>query len=288
MSRPRKDNPGGRAYLDLQNRARKEGRSTEELLVLYVLERWLARLAASPHAAKFVLKGGMLLAALGARRPTSDADLLARHLANDEDTVVKLVTEIADWSLDPDDGVDYLAETVASRSIRDDALYAGVRVTMRSRVGRAQVKLQLDINFGDPVTPAPQPVALPSQRPGEPDVVVLGYPIETVLAEKLSTAMALGEANTRVRDYVDVYTLIRRHVVERRAVRVALRSTTEHRGVELRRLSEVIGELATNRESVYQAFKGRLGVDGDGLPATFAEVVAVVVEFADSLVDGEA
>jgi hypothetical protein len=104
------------------------------LLVLYVLERRLARLTESPHAAEFVLKGGMLSAALGARRPTSDADLLARHLANDEATVVNLVTEVAGRSPDPDDGVEYLVDTVASQSIRDDALYAGVRVTMNSRV----------------------------------------------------------------------------------------------------------------------------------------------------------
>ena len=96
--------------------------------MLYVLERWLARLAGSPHAAKFVLKGGMLLAALGARRPTSDADLLARHLANDETSVVRFVTEVACRTADPDDGVEFLVDTVASQPIRDDALYAGVRV----------------------------------------------------------------------------------------------------------------------------------------------------------------
>ncbi|MFJ6669581.1 nucleotidyl transferase AbiEii/AbiGii toxin family protein [Actinosynnema sp. NPDC091369] len=252
--------------------------------MLYVLERWLARLAASPHAVKFVLKGGMLLAALGARRPTSDADLLARHLANDEATVVGLVTEVAGRPVHPDDGVELLVGTVASQSIRDDALYAGVRVTMDCRVGRARVKLRLDVNFGDPITPPPRPVALPSQRPGEPDVVVLGYPVETVLAEKLSTAMVLGEANTRVRDFVDVYALVGGGEVDRTAVRAALRATTAHRNVEIRRLSEVIGGLAEQREKAYRAFKHRLGGDGHRLPPTFAEVVSVVVEFADTLV----
>ncbi|MFD0203953.1 MULTISPECIES: nucleotidyl transferase AbiEii/AbiGii toxin family protein [Saccharothrix] len=117
MNRTTRGTPGGRAYLDLQNRARRERRPTEELLVLYVLERWLARLAESPHTAKFVLKGGMLLAALGARRPTSDADFLARHLANDERTVVDLVVEVAGRVPDPDDGVEYLVDTVTSQSI---------------------------------------------------------------------------------------------------------------------------------------------------------------------------
>lgn len=79
MNRPTKDTAGGQAYLDLQNRARRERRGTQELLTLYVLERWPARLTTSPHADMFVLKGGMLLAVLDARGPTADVDLLARR-----------------------------------------------------------------------------------------------------------------------------------------------------------------------------------------------------------------
>jgi hypothetical protein len=81
--RPTRADAAGRAYLDLQNRARREGRPTQELLVLYALERFLARLSASPYADQFILKGGLLLAALDARRPTVDADFLARRLSND-------------------------------------------------------------------------------------------------------------------------------------------------------------------------------------------------------------
>ena len=95
MSRPTRNTAAGRAYLDLQNRARAEGHGTQELLTLYVVERWLARLSASAYADQFVLKGGMLLAAFGARRPTADADALARDFANDEAIVVERVVAIA-------------------------------------------------------------------------------------------------------------------------------------------------------------------------------------------------
>lgn len=77
MTRVTRQTPAGRAYLDLQNRARRERRSTQELLALYVVERWLARLSKSAYTDQFVLKGGMLLAAFDARRPTADADALA-------------------------------------------------------------------------------------------------------------------------------------------------------------------------------------------------------------------
>jgi hypothetical protein len=140
MSRPTRDTAAGRAYLDLQNRARRERRGTQELLTMYVVERWLARLAESPRSDDFILKGGMLLAAFGGRRPTVDADALARNMSADQDAVTRLVAEIA--SIELDDGVDYLADTARSSMIRDDALYSGVRVVMVARIATAQVKLQ--------------------------------------------------------------------------------------------------------------------------------------------------
>lgn len=95
MIRPTKATADGRAYLELQNLARKERKVTGELLTMYVVERWLARLAISAYRDDFILKGGMLLASFGARRPTADADALARNMAADEQTVVQRVVDIA-------------------------------------------------------------------------------------------------------------------------------------------------------------------------------------------------
>ncbi|HMO10807.1 MAG TPA: nucleotidyl transferase AbiEii/AbiGii toxin family protein, partial [Actinotalea sp.] len=205
MSRPTRATAAGRAYLDLQNLARRQGRTTQELLTMYVVERWLARLAASPYKEDFVLKGGMLLAAFGRRRPTVNADTWARNLPRDADTVGRRVAEIAALPY-PDDGVVFRLDTLTTHVIRDEALYAGVRVSMDAALATATVKLRVDVSFGDPITPAPQPVELPSLRPGTAPVRVLGYPLATILAEKLVTAIDLGAANTRVRDYADIYT----------------------------------------------------------------------------------
>lgn len=224
MIRVSRDSPAGHAYLDLQNRARREKRTTQELLTMYVVERWLARLARSPYAQDFVLKGGMLLAAFGHRRPTVDADTLARNMAADEETAAGRVAEIARIP-DPDDGVVFQPHTMTATRIRDEALYSGIRVTLPARLATAQVKLRLDINFGDPVTPQPQHVVLPSLRDSLSPVRILGYPIETVLAEKLVTAIDLGAANTRVRDYVDVYVLSDAHSLRCAALRTALIAT---------------------------------------------------------------
>jgi len=281
--RPTRDTAAGQAYLDLQNRARREGRGTQQLLTLYVVECWLARLSRSRYAHQFILKGGMLLAAFDARGPTADADALARGMASDEITVVGRVAEIAAY--DADDGVEFLTGTVTARRIRDEARYGGLRITMDARIATANVKFRLDVNFGDPVTPGPQRIELPSLRTDAPSIRMLGYPIETVLAEKIATAITLGPANTRVRDFADVYTLTGRHDLTYAVMREALLTTAAFRATALTPLSSTLDNLIELRVSAYRAYRSSLGPDGDNLPDDFADVVAVVAAFADPLID---
>ena len=282
MIRPTKATAGGRAYLELQNLARKERKVTGELLTICVVERWLARLAVSPYRDDFILKGGMLLASLGARRPTADADVLARNMAVDERTVVQRVVDIALIAM-LEDGVQFDTNSVRAQQIREEAVYAGTRVRMDAHLATADVRLSLDINFGDPVTPGPQPIRLPPLRPGMEPISILGYPIETVIAEKLMTAVALGTANTRVRDYADVWTLISSHQMDRATVWQALHATSTYRSTPIEPLSAVVGSIGTDRNATYVAYRRQLGPDGDELPRTFQEVVVEVIAFADPL-----
>ena len=160
MSRPERSTAAGRAYLDLQRLARTSGRSMQVLLPMFASERWLARLAVSDHRFRFVLKGGVLLAALGNRRPTQDADLLALGISNDHATVIRYVNEIA--SIDLRDGGTFDPETTIARTIRDNDLYLGVRLSLDCSLASARIKLKLDVNFGDPVTPGPATIRLPT------------------------------------------------------------------------------------------------------------------------------
>lgn len=285
MSRPTRADAGGRAYLDLQNRARREGRPTQELLILYALERFLARLAASPHAGAFILKGGMLLAAFDARRATVDADLLATGFPNDEDAALSRIREVAGTEPADDDGVLFLPQTARARVIREENLYSGVRVTMQASIATATVKIQLDINFGDPVTPGPQLIDYPTLREEHPPVRILGYPMATVIAEKLCTAIDLGDTSTRVRDYADIWILTRRHDLDATDLRSALAATARHRGVELRTLSDAVGDLATLRADVYMAFLTRVEDDTLALPPDLHHLLKDVIAFADPLLN---
>jgi hypothetical protein len=251
---------------------------------MYVVERWLARLGRSPYLHDFVLKGGMLLASFGSRRPTVDADALARNMSADHETVAARVCEIAALA-DPADGVEFLTDTVTTTAIRDDALYSGIRVVMAARIATAEIKLRLDINFGDPVTPEPGLIELSALRPDTSSVHVLGYPVETVLAEKLATAIELGPANTRVRDWVDIYVLTGTQSVNHSTAREALQATADFRHTTLIPLSSAIGTFASLRAAAYAAYRRNLGPDGDHLPQRLAEIVDAVIVFADPLVD---
>ncbi len=286
MSRATRSTPSGRAYLDLQNQARRQKKNTSELLTMYVVERWLARLAASPYRDDFVLKGGMLLASLGARRPTADADALARSMASDEQTVLQRVKDIAAITL-PIDGVDYDLDSAHAVQIREESLYAGTRVKMDARIATANVRFSLDVNFGDPVTPGPQRIELPALRPDMEPIVILGYPIETVIAEKLVTAIALGATNTRVRDYADIWTLTGDHQLDRQTVWQALNATSTFRSTTLEPLSLAAGSIGTDRAATYAAYRTRLGPDRERLPRSFDDVVAGVIAFADPLIAHE-
>lgn len=285
--RPTRADAAGRAYLDLQSLARREGRQTQSLLVMYVLERFLARLAASDHSDRLVLKGGMLLAVWDARRATVDADFLARNLHLDEDAVLRPVVEIASLPAPVEDGVAFRVDTATAGTIRDGDLYGGIRVTMHAAVAGADVKLRLDISTGDPVAPPPAPVDYPTLLPRHPAVRVLGYPLPVVLAEKLCTAVELGAGNSRVRDYADIWTLTRRHDVRAADLLTALAATSRHRDVELRPLRDVLDEYGTARANVFEAYRRRLGPDAAKLPGTFVVVVRDVIDFADPALGGD-
>ena len=174
---------------------------------------------------------------------------------------------------------------MTSRVIRDEDLYSGVRVAMDCAIATAVIKLRLDVNFGDPVTPAPQQIDLPALRPEHPSIRILGYPLETVLAEKIATAISLGPANTRVRDYADIYTLTGDRHISHSATRGALIATASHRGTDVVALSSAIGDLIESRRRAYDAYRAGLGPDGAALPQEFATVVQAVLAFADRLTD---
>lgn len=283
MSRPTRQTVEGRAYLDLRNKARKEGRPTDELLQLYALEGFLARLAVSGRRAHFVLKGGVLLAALGTRRPTRDIDVQALQLSNDAQEMLGVLREVA--AVDHDDGLAFDTDQARVEVIRDDDEYAGVRVSMTATLSQAQMSFHIDVNVGDPVWPAPAQVQVPRLLGGEP-IDLPGYPLHMVHAEKIVTAVQRGVANTRWRDFGDVWTLSGVHSVLGDDLQTAMTVVADYRGADLVTLEEVLDGYADLAHAKWASWRRRQRMDH--LPATFVDVLAEVLTFADPALLGQA
>ena len=202
MTRPPKD-LGASVQARLRNVARERGEDVQVVLLQFVLERLLHRLASSPHRRDFVLKGAMLFTAWTkiAHRATRDLDLLGSgpselpRLAAIFRTIC--LTEVES------DGVSFDADSVASSRIREDQLYEAVRVLLTASVGTARISVQVDIGFGDAVTPHPVEMAFPTLL-GQPPVQLLTYPREVVVAEKFHAMVSLGLLNSRMKDFYDL------------------------------------------------------------------------------------
>jgi hypothetical protein len=274
--RPTRATVAGRAYLDLQNLARREGRPTDELHQIYALEGFLARLVVSPYVDRFVLKGGVLLAAYDTRRPTRDIDLQGQRLSNDVESVLDAVRTIA--AVPVDDGLVLDPDHATADSIREADIYMGVRVSLTGELSAARLAFHVDVNVGDPVWPPPQVVALPRLLDGE--IAIAGYPLPMVHAEKLVTAVQRGIANTRWRDFADVYVLARRHDLNGDELSAAVKRVAQHRGVRLAPLQEVLTGYADLAQRRWATWRRKQRLD-DRLPEQFGDVLDTVIGFAD-------
>jgi hypothetical protein len=192
----------------LKNRSDAAGQDFNLTLTHYGLERLLYRLSVSRHAPNFLLKGALLFVLWYdvPQRPTRDADLLGFG-PDDTDSVAAAFREIS--AIECDDGIAFDPGSVRPTEIRKEAGYGGVRIDLRATLDGARIALQVDIGFGDVITPGPETVAYPVLLDDLPAPTLQAYPKYTVVAEKLQAIYVLGMANTRMKDYFDLWVLLR-------------------------------------------------------------------------------
>ena len=207
--------------------------SLQDLLERYCTERLLYRLANSPHRSRFILKGAMLLIVWGegsSERVTRDTDLLGFG-DNSPMAAAAAFRDICAVAVD-EDGVQFEVETIEADSIRAEQEYVGVRVTLRARVGNARIPVQADIGFGDAFTQEPEEIEFPTLL-DMPKPVLRAYTKETALAEKFEAMVSLGERNTRMKDYFDVWLLARRFDFQGERLANAIAATFARRNTEI-------------------------------------------------------
>lgn len=274
---------GVEAFRSLQARARVEhGGNTQPLLVVYAVESFLRRLAASDYAERMVLKGGMLMAASGVRRMTQDADLSTHGVANDAEHVRDVVAGICSLVPDPDDGIVIDPTSIRTEVMRESDEYQGVRCKLVAGLGRARIPFALDISFGDPGRSTTIELASVIDQP---DVPLRAYPLALNLAEKVVTAMQRRETSTRDRDFADLWVCSRRFDFEAAELLGHIRDVAAHRGQKVMPMAEALANMP-DRQQPYAAMVRRMSYLAPP-PELWTELLAGVIAFVDPLLVDE-
>lgn len=241
----------------LQNKAKETNRPFAEILQYYSMERFLYRFSKSQYANQFILKGALMFTAwnIPQRRTTLDIDFLARF-DNQIGSIEKVIKDICKVKV-VSDGLVFNSETVKGMRIKEDADYEGVRVKFVGFLERARVTMQMDIGFGDTVYPRPKifdyPVILDLPKPH-----LKGYPQESVASEKFEAIVKLGLLNSRMKDFFDIWLMMRQFDFDGLNLTEALKRTFEHRKTELPQkrplFAEEIYDYKSDRQILWTAF----------------------------------
>lgn len=217
----------------LSNLAHEQKQEFQLVLTHYVIERFLYRLAQSPYSRQFILKGAMLFRVWDdfAPRITRDLDLLGFGDSAPE-AVAGVFRELASAVVSPADGLVFDAKTVRAAEIRDHTEYRGVRVRLVARLEQAKTSLQVDVGFGDVVTPEAEETDYPTLL-NLPAPTLRAYPRETVVAEKFQAIVSLSTANTRVKDFYDIWYISRRFAFDGATLGDAVHRTFQRRDTPL-------------------------------------------------------
>ncbi len=212
--------------------AREQGEDFQLTLTHYALERLLYRLSKSGYRDRFILKGAILFMLWSDQphRPTRDVDFLGLGDSN-EAGMQAIFRELCDVSVE-DDGLTLMADSVQIELIRDEAEYGGMRVRLFGNLAGARIPIQADIGFGDAVTPEPREIEYPTLL-GNPAPILKVYPRETVVTEKYQALVNLGMANSRMKDFYDLWIIAREFDFDGLTLSEAIRNTFSRRRTPL-------------------------------------------------------
>ncbi|HBH39585.1 MAG TPA: hypothetical protein DDX06_14510 [Curvibacter sp.] len=252
----------------LLNLAQAQQTDFNSVLQRYALERLLYRLGQSAHADRFLLKGAMLFALWYdmPHRPTRDIDLLGFG-PSDLESVAQAFREMV--AMQAEDGLVFDPQSVAIEDIRENAVYAGARVLISAELAGARLRVQVDIGFGDAVTPGPMQASYPVMLADLPAPQLRTYPVYTVVAEKFHAITLLGMANTRMKDYLDLQVIFEREDLDDAILARAITATFLRRDTSVPAglpvgLSDAFA-TDVSRQNLWSVFLRKNGLPGQSL-----------------------
>ena len=270
----------------LKNISEKENLDFNFLLLRYIQERFLARLAASKYVKKFVLKGGFLLLAYNIEkaRPTKDIDFLGVNVSSERKELEKIIHTIA--SINVDDGIEFLSDSIKSEEIKEEAEYSGIRIKLTAKVGTARNTIQIDFGFGDIAIPQPRLMDYPTLLNNK-SAKVLAYSKETIVAEKFEAIVKLTTFNSRMKDFFDIVFLANEFEFNGSILQSAISNTFKQRKTDLNSAMEMLDSDfgdQPNFKTSWEAFKKRIKQKSED---SFKNVFAEIRQFLETIVKAE-
>ena len=261
--------------------AKQNNADARTLMRIYMMERFLERLAQSEYRDNFIIKGGILVTAMigVAHRSTMDIDTSMKNLNLSAEDALRVVNQVKD--IDLDDGVSFEVKDVSN--IMDEMEYPGIRVTMNANVGRLITPLKIDISTGDVITPRAIEFnydLLLEDR----SISLWSYNLETILAEKLQTVLARGILNTRMRDFYDIRILLDTYEdkVNKAVLKDAFAATCKKRGTDhlQEQAEEIIKIIEANEQLqvLWRAYEKKYSYVAD---IDYASVISGVRKLMD-------
>jgi predicted nucleotidyltransferase component of viral defense system len=263
----------------LRNTAKLSAAPFQQILQQYAIERFLYRISKSQHAQSVVLKGALLLKTIGIprARPTIDIDMLRKGNA-DQQALISLVKDCATLEVEAD-GLAFLEDSVVAEEITKDSAYQGTRILLDARMDNVRLRIQIDFGVGDIMVPGPRLIEYPSFLGGD-TIHLLAYPIESAIAEKLQAMVALGSANSRMKDFYDVWMCSQYLEFSGDALLKAIDATLRHRETALpaEEFEALTSDFAEEHRAQSNAFVKKIGEES--LADEFGRIVDDLRSFA--------
>ena len=267
----------------LNNYRREQKEDLQRVLTQYVIQRFLYRLGVSKYKDRFLLKGSWMFVSWNGslHRPTKDVDILG-YGEFEKDTILDVFRDILNSRIEHDDGVIFDLSTLSGDDIKQKDLYSGFRITCVALIGKTRNTLQVDIGFGDAVTPHPENVIIRSVI-DQPPAEIIGYPVYTVLAEKYHAMVALGFANSRMKDFYDIITIQRTMSLEFLILQEAVDATFKRRDTSLEQAKDIYSDSFKSDESKVSQWKAFLSKNDLTIDLSFAEAIEEIQQFMEPI-----
>jgi predicted nucleotidyltransferase component of viral defense system len=263
----------------LLNLAKKENLQFQQIITRYLHERLLYRISLSEYKSHLVLKGGTLMYAIEGlqTRPTIDIDMLAKNLKNDKENIKQIFQEICGIIYEKD-CVTYNSETISVSDITEEKKYSGVRLVIGSQFDSIKQILQIDVGFDDIITPHAVAISFPVLLKELESPDILAYSVESIIAEKFHAMITLGNMNSRMKDFYDIYILLNINNIDEASLREAVFRTFRHRNTDFINEHVLFTESFyenTNRKIMWQAFLRKMRISDD---LDFSYVIQKITE----------